>query len=873
MAAWDGSGARRHRYRPEERIIGDIPIRNRNFSGRDEALAALDRALEPGRHSLLLPNLYGLGGVGKTQLVIEYVHRHLDRYDLIWWIPAEQTSMVLASLTQIAHRLDLPVADDQQETARTVLNWLAGSDREWLLIYDNADEIAPLAQLIPTTGGHVILTTRNEEWGRIGDSIEVDVFSRTESIRFLVGRMGRQDRAPTVSEAEAGELAAKLGDLPLALDQAAAWMLATGMSIDEYLDVFEAHLLELLDEGRPPDYPFTIAAFVALAIENLRELDEALVELFALFAFLGGDGIPQSLLRRGGRGADLSPSLGAALRDPIRFGRLVRELHRYGLARKVTAARTSTGPDRSDRASGIQVHRLVQRVLRDTLAPEQREQALRNAQNLLAAAAPGDPDEIGELDLQGQIGPHLVPADMIHAHHRQGRQAVLDYTRYLYVVGDYENSRALADGAVTAWTTADSADPDVGENGQSTLLARACLANATRALGDSKEAAAILADVYERLLIAEDFGPRHPYTVITGSQRGYDLRIQGRYAEALAFDQDSLAAHREVFAGEEIYILRSIGSLASDHRLLGRFADAMRLDEEIAAHYGDVGVLGIDATRVNIDLARDLYGLGAYHAALARLEEWMPTVERLLGARHSHALLTDRTRAITLRKVGRVTEALDLMRDTRTRTVMRFGPDHEYALAATMSLVNLLRQDGNLDEAEQFVEDSLGRLHRDLGVDHPSTIAAEVNHAILLRSRNEDERAAAIGESAFRRLLEQLGAEHPYTICAGTSLATDRARQGRAPEALALSERMLELGREANADGFAVRDGADHPYVLMRTVNLAHDVRACGDEERAAKLFDGAVEQLTAVLGAEHPEVRAAVAGERLEGDIEPPPT
>ena len=153
LTAVRSSSARAHVYRPEERIVGEIPLRNRNFTGRVELLDRLGRALaQDSTTSVLPPALNGMGGVGKTQLVSEYVHRHLNQYDLIWWIPAEQISSVLASLTQLAQRLDLPIADDQQETARTVLNWLAGSDREWLLVYDNADDPARLTPLLPSTG-------------------------------------------------------------------------------------------------------------------------------------------------------------------------------------------------------------------------------------------------------------------------------------------------------------------------------------------------------------------------------------------------------------------------------------------------------------------------------------------------------------------------------------------------------------------------------------------------------------------------------------------------------------------------------------------------------------------------------------------------
>ncbi|WP_436533747.1 FxSxx-COOH system tetratricopeptide repeat protein [Actinoplanes sp. HUAS TT8] len=848
-------------YRPEARIIGDIPIRNRNFTGRIELLDRLDQALEQdSTASVLPPTVSGMGGVGKTQIVNEYVHRHLDQYDLIWWIPAEEISCVLSSLNQLALRLDLPVSDDQQETARTVLNWLAGSDREWLLVYDNADDPSQLTRLLPSTGGHVIVTTRNEAWNQIGIAIEVDVFHRDESIQLLTHRALDQQGNPMITESEADELAEKLGDLPLALEQALAWYLATSMPVREYIDLLDDRI-ELLNEGQPPDYPLTVAAFVAVAMEELRGKDEAIAQLFALFAFFGGEGIRQSLLRRGSNAA-LSSPLQEALRNPIRTGQLLRELRRYGLAKTVSRTASAPTPASADKSPRLQVHRLVQRVVRDTMEPALRAQTLRNVQNLLAAASPGDPDTIGELDMQAEMGPHLLPADMIHSGTPQGRQTVLDHARFLYLSGDYENSRFLAERAAVAWAQDDQGDGQLGPDDQSTLLARAQVANATRALGDSKLAAEIIQDTYDRFVRNPAFGPRHEYTLITGNQIGHDLRIEGRYAEALEFDRRSAILHQQVFGDEEFYTWRVLSSVATDHRLMGQFAKAARLDEDVESRFADHGVLDVELFRMNMNVARDHYGQGLYQKALERVEEWL-LQKRQISDTHLLTVMAQRTYGIVLRKLGRLDEAVQVLLEAHERTVRTLKPSHEHAVLAAMSLSNALRQAGELDEATILLDQVLSGFRRDFGVDHPLTLVAEVNQGILLRAQGEMDKAATIDAAAYARLDDRLRDGHAYTICAGTSLATDHAVAGRHDDALDLSERMLTLSSAAG----------DHPYVLMRAVNLAFDLRAVGQDERATTLFDDAVTTLRTQLGDDHPEVLAAVAGNRLEGDIEPPPT
>ena len=869
LAAGGRPAPRARQSRSDDRILGEIPIRNRNFTGREDLLTRLGRVLNVGSPtpvlqstpqgtSVLPPTLKGLGGVGKTQLVIEYVHRHIDQYDLIWWIPAEQTAAVLASLTQLAERLELPVTGDQKDTARTVLNWLAGSDREWLLVYDNAENRDDIVQLLPSTGGHVIVTTRNEEWSNVGVAIEVDVFERRESVLLLTKRTGDQQDSAAITPAEADELADRLGDLPLALEQAAAWYLATGMPIREYIDLLASRTKDLLSEGKPPEYPLSVAAFVAVALEKLRAADEATAQMFSLFAYLGGEPIRLSLLRRGNN-ADLSLPLRDALGDSFWTGKMVRDLRQYGLVRAVGKPVAAGLSETEDKTPRLQVHRLVQVVLRETLSPDQQRETLGNVQKLLALVDPGDPDEVGESPLQREMGPHIEPADMIRSGTVKGRQTVLHHARFLYLIGDYENSRILAERAAAVWTKDQSSDM-LGENGQTTLLARGQIANATRMLGDSETAARTLRDVYDRFVANPRLGPEHGYTLITGNQLGLDLRIRGQYREALDFDRRSVALHRKAFGAAENYSLRALGNLAVDHRLIGDFAEALRLDREIADQLADVGGVDVSVLRAYMNVARDHYGLGDYRAALEQLNTWLPVQEKQLGQQHLQVLMSERTYAITLRKLGEVDRAVTLMKDNHARTVDRFHANHELAVAAAMSLANALRQSGAVDEALVMMTGALQRYRTDFGDDHPLTLAAQVNEAIAHRAAGNAAQALEIDKRTYPELAGSLGAEHPYTVGAATSLASGYALAGDHRAALKISEKLLRTGP------------ADHPYALLRAINHAHDLRAVGETEQADTLYRTSLERLAEILGADHPEVVAAREGHRTVGDIEPPP-
>ncbi|WP_173056603.1 FxSxx-COOH system tetratricopeptide repeat protein [Phytohabitans houttuyneae] len=850
-------GAPRRRPAGARTIRGGVPLQNRNFTGRVELLDRLARTLASGSKAAVLPHaVHGMGGVGKTQLVLEYVYRHLDDYNLVWWLPADSASGVLTSLEQLARELGIRPGDNAQQTARLVLDALAAGALKWLLVYDNANDLDSIDEYVPSTGGDVVVTTRNREWAAVGLSIEVDVFQREESVELLRRRTGNG-----ISEEDADRLAERLGDLPLALEQAAAWHLLTQMPVSQYIGLLEQHQKELLSEGKPAGYPMSVVTFVTLALDKLRADAPATAQLLELFAFLGGEGVSVSLLRYG-RDADVVQPLRALLGDTIRINRAVRDLNQYGLVKV-------------DNDQRLEVHRLVQSVLHDLLDEQRAAETLRSAQNLLAKANPGDPDEEDDrtaLDRQREIGPHLRPAKMITAKRMEARSTVLDHIRYLYNMGDYENSRRLADDAVKEWESDDS-HPRLGPDGELTLQAKAHIANAMRALGESAPADELTNDTYARM--RRFLGETAKSTLVLGNQIGQAMRIRGEYADSLTFDRESLDRHKEVKDLPEHYILRAQSNLAVAHRMVGDFVEAARLDREIVDRIEARGRSdnSFRALETYINIARDYYGLGAYQAGLAVLEGWRGALMERRSSGHRIVLLSGRTYGITLRKAGRLREAADVLGENLEQTRRRFGENHEYTVAALSSYGNALRQLGDVSGALELIVDASGRYREFFGEHHPLTLITDINEAVARRAQGDNDAALALDLRAYELLAEVLGSDHPYTLCAGTSLATDYALHGEAARARALSTEVLERSRVTSGGPHEARDNAEHPYLLARAVNLAHDMRATGDGDEAAALLRDAVSGLRQTLGATHPEVVDAEQGKRLEGDVEAPPT
>ena len=253
--------------------IWNVPYpRNPHFTGREDLLAALQVTRTDATPVVLTQVLRGLGGVGKTQLALEYAYRYGGAYRLVWWVRAEDPATLASDYAALAEPLQLPehAASDQTETIAAVRRWLERQDG-WLLILDNAPAPSAVHPYLPrSTRGHVIITSRHFGWGGTARSLTVPVLPRDEAVQLLC--QGTQQADP----AAAAAVAETLGDLPLALAQAAAYIEATGLTLAAYGARLQAHLEELLRRGEVgPAYPATVATTWALAFQAIQETQPA----------------------------------------------------------------------------------------------------------------------------------------------------------------------------------------------------------------------------------------------------------------------------------------------------------------------------------------------------------------------------------------------------------------------------------------------------------------------------------------------------------------------------------------------------------------------------------------------------------------------
>jgi tetratricopeptide (TPR) repeat protein len=819
-------------------VWGGVPPRNKHFTGREDILAQVQRTLSQHSQSALVPQaLHGLGGIGKSQLAMEFAYRYQDEYQLVWWIQAYDERSIRRSLVSLAKRLRLPESDDVQDTVDTVLDVLRRGDpyNRWLLIYDEAAEPGTLAAYLPSGVGHVLITSRSRTWASESNAIEVDVFNPDESIGLIRGRW------EGLAEEKALALAEDLGHLPLALEQAVAMHEQTGIPVEEYQRALRDNPSQILAEGNPANYPLSVASTLSLAFNSVRESSPGAAYLLRLCAFLSSQPIALPLLTRGRAAQPEDP--GIDLGDDLKVRRAVRDLGRFALVH------LDSGQDL------LRVHNLVIALLRDATPENDRTAVERHAHAVLANSNPGDPDNPENWPVHAQIAPHVGPAGLVYSLEPAVRRVVLDQIRYHFAIGDFAESRRLGESAVRVWQAA------CGEDDELKLVASRHLSISLRSLGHYDEARALSQDTLDRM--NRTLGESHEHSLITAGSLAADMRLAGKLREALALDERNLVLLREVLGERDPDTLRALNNLAVDYRMLGDFAKAAKLDEEgIALKVDTYGEEHMSTLFSYASMVRDLYGLGENQRGLELAEEKLPKHEQVLRPDHPHVLIARRGYAIHLRKTGNNKKALQCARELYDTCRRKFGRSHEHTLSALVTLSNSLRVTGELDGSLRQGQRALN-IYREVFGDHPFTLACQVNVAITLQALGRLDEAAELNGAALDEMIGSLGAEHPHTLCAVGTKANGLAATERYQEA-------RELSARAFLDSRRIR-GIDHPYTLACAANHALDLEAVGDRMEATELRKATFGLFQERLGRDHPETLNANAYRRLEFDIEVP--
>ncbi|WP_307781846.1 FxSxx-COOH system tetratricopeptide repeat protein [Streptomyces sp. MBT65] len=836
----------------EERRAGDlVPVwnvqpRNQSFTGRGKELDALHRRLTLEGAAAVLPEaLHGLGGVGKTQIAVEYVYQHADEYDVIWWISAERPEQIRVSLTQLGGALGIETGGEQEITIAAVLNALRTGRpyHRWLLVFDNAEDPEVVRQFFPLGGpGKILVTSRNPQWGRIARTVDIDVFTTEESVELLARR------GPELQPDQAARVADALGNLPLALEQAAAWLSETGMPVDEYLQIFEderadldSQRNELLASGVPVDYPEPVAAAWNMSLGRLAERHPGAHQLLQACSFFA----PEPIARRiftGVRGVELPAELTEVLRDPVKLGQAIREISRYSLIKI------------NHRDNTIHMHRLVRAVLVGRMSPQERADMRHAAHILLATYDPGDM-AVNNWPRYAELLVHARFSRAVDCDDGWVRDMVRNVVRYLHTSGDHVTCREYGREVVEAWTER------LGESDLQTLAVASTLGHALRTLGNFKEASD-LNDKNLRLLRAT-VGDDHPNTLGAIGAVSENAQIRGDFAASVELEEDRWRRARRENGDGDPTTLAAANDYALALRLVGKFEESLEIDTQ--ARESAVRSLGYDALLtllITTNLSIDVRETGDYLASRQMQEEALQRVRHAIRDRTAPiSLIAARTLAVARRKAGDHAGALELNEETLRLYRSRFG-ERNLNVAATVLNVSMdLRQNAELERARTVGAECLKTLRDVLGPRHPYVLAAAADLAVTMRLLGEAEQALTSDKETYTTHAEVLGADHPGSLSIAINLASDHYALADYAEAAEIDERTLPVCR--------TRLGENHPATLACAMNLSLDLRALGRSQEGETIHADTLQRYRTVLGANHPATVGCVRGMRADCDVE----
>jgi tetratricopeptide (TPR) repeat protein len=698
--------------------VWNIPFsRNPFFTGRDELLSHLSMALKTGQATELSQpqTISGLGGIGKTQIAVEFAYRHRHEYQTVLWTLADTRESLISGYLAIAASLNLPEknAKEQEIMIGAVKTWLQ-THGSWLLILDNADDLAlAYGFLPPIFGGHLLITTRAQATGTWAKRIEVETMLLEMGTLFLLRRaklIAQDGQFADVASADvtiARSICEELGGLPLALDQAGAYIEETQCGLLQYLERYRDQRTVLLERrgGVVSDHPAPVATTWSLSFQKVEQQSPDAADLLRLCAFLHPDAIPEEMITNSAMHPDRLQDDKKERKKGDLFSPLITLLQkkqrnvagtkdRFMLDDAIAVLGAYSLISRNVEEKTLSIHRLVQAVLKDAMDEDMRRQWVKRAVLAVNYVFP-DVSFATWPQCERYLSHALVCADLVESEQINSKEAA----RLLNEAGYYLDSRARYAEAEPLYVNALAIRvQQLGGNHPSTANSFNNLAGLYQAQGKYSEAESLLSRALS--IREQQLGDHHPSTATSLNDLAHLYWDQRKYSEAEPLYRQALAIYEEQLGKDHPSTATSLNNLASLYQAQGKFAEAERLY---------IRALGIRKHK-----------LGADHPDTAQ------SLNNLAGLYQGQE---------------KFAEAEQLYRQALAIDEKQLGKDHPSTATSLNNLASLYQAQGKFAEAESLYVRVLAIHEQQLGGDHPDTVQSFNNLADLYQAQGKHTEA------------------------------------------------------------------------------------------------------------------------------------
>lgn len=823
-------------------MIWNIPYpRNPFFLGRDAELAQMRSYLQDGQATALSQPqaISGLGGIGKTQLALEYAYRYHQDYQAVLWARAENTETLISSYVAIASLIQLPEreAKEQEIIVQAVKTWLQ-THRDWLLILDNADELAIVPNFLPASrGGHVLLTTRAAATGRLAHRLEVQTLFPEQGALLLLRRAGYIARDGGLSQASyrerelAAQISQEIGGLPLALDQAGAYLDETGMDLASYQQFYQQHRAMVLQERRDlvNDHPSPVATTWLLSFQRLEERNPAAAELLRLLAFLAPDAIAEEILTAGA--SMFGPILAPVAADTFLLNQAIEALRAYSLVRRDPKEKT------------LSIHRLVQFVLQERLEETERHTWAERALLAVNAAFPHAERETWP-KCERLLPQALAATQGIKQYQTTIEKAghlLAEAASYLQTRARHAEAEQLYHQALRIW------EQQLGAEHPAVVYPLSGLAMLYRWQSKFEQAELL----YQRALHIweQQLGPEHPAVVYPLSRLAELYSMLGKYARAEPLYQRALRLWEQQLSPEHSSEAYPLDGLAGLYTEQGKYVQAGPLYQRALRLWGSWGLEYPGVSYPLIGLAR-LYGAQDKDVQAESLyQRALHIWEQLLGPEHPAVAYPLDELARLYQKQGKYEQAEQYYQ--QALHIWEQQGREDLGAITIDGLAGLYHEQGKYAQAESLYQRALRIWEQLLGPEHPDDYYPPYRLASLYLDQGKYEAAELLYQRALRASEQVPGdAFRSYLL---TGLASLYQKQGRYEAAKLLYQRALRLLEQTR--------GPEHPAISDLLTELASLCQDQGEYEAAKLLYQRALRISEQTCGPEHSRTAGIIHG------------